>query len=261
MSTQPEHPAINPAPDSDLAKVRSLLASSEKVNDGDAWDKAWLSNLTPWDAKAPQPALLELLDGKHDDQLKVTGAGISSILPTQGIALVPGCGRGYDATLFAQRLGLQSWGVDISPTAVDQANQWLADQQLAEDVKSKINFAKADFFKLGTSETSVPELGASSVDLAYDYTFLCALPPSLRKDWSETYTRLLKPGGHLICLVYPIQGDRPGGPPFSISPQLVRSLLTGGENQGKWSELCDVEPKNSKGNRIGIERVMVWRRL
>ena len=37
-------------------------------------------------------------------------------------AIVPGCGRGYDAAYFA-RLGLESWGVDISPTAVEAAEK------------------------------------------------------------------------------------------------------------------------------------------
>lgn len=103
--------------------------------------------------------------------------------------------------------------------------------------------------------------GAAS--LAYDYTFLCAIPPSLRSSWAETYTRLVRKHGVLIALVFPIHGDRHGGPPFSISPDLVRELLgaqKGEDGKEAWQELAELKPKG-EGTRPDVERIMVWRRL
>ena len=52
--------------------------------------------------------------------LSIETASRLILLCTRRRAIVPGCGRGYDAAYFA-RLGLETWGVDISPTAVDAA--------------------------------------------------------------------------------------------------------------------------------------------
>lgn len=50
--------------------------------------------------------------------------------------------------------------------------------------------------------------------LAYDYTFLCALPIELRTSWGERYAELVRPGGCLVALMYPIRT-------LSRSPSLV----------------------------------------
>ncbi|EST09666.1 TPMT family [Kalmanozyma brasiliensis GHG001] len=251
-----------------VQNLRKLFAASEVPNDPKAWDKAWVDATTPWDANRAQPALVALIAGAHDgDALVEDGTGqkvpVSQAIPSSGTAVVAGCGRGYDAKVFAER-GLKSYGVDISSSAVTAANKWLEDQNLSADLKSKITFAEADFFTLATAQSAVSALakpGAAS--LAYDYTFLCAIPPSLRTSWAETYTRLVGTDGVLIALVFPIHGDRPGGPPFSISPELVRELLGGQKKEdGKeaWKELAELKPKG-EGTRPDVERIMVWRRL
>lgn len=142
--------------------------------------------------------------------------------------------------------------------------QWLEEQKLPTDLRSKVNFVEADFFTLGTDKCFTAALSKPGhVSLAYDYTFLCALPPSLRSSWAETYTRLLGKDAILISLVFPIHGDRPGGPPFSISPQLVRDLLgsqRNADNSVAWQELAELKPKGDE-TRPDVQRVMVWRRL
>lgn len=45
--------------------------------------------------------------------------------------------------------------------------------------------------------------------LAFDYTFLCALDPPMRKPWAETYARIIRPGGELLTVVFPMD-DREG---------------------------------------------------
>ena len=142
--------------------------------------------------------------------------------------------------------------------------QWLKDQNLPDDLDSKVNFVEADFFTLGTDKCATSALTKpGQANVAYDYTFLCAIPPSLRSSWAETYTRLLAKDAVLISLVFPIHGDRPGGPPFSLSPELVRELLGSQKNadgSASWQELALLKPKGEE-TRPDVERVMVWRRL
>lgn len=114
--------------DDQVQKLRKLFASSDVPNDAKAWDQAWIDSTTPWDSNRPQPALVELLNGGHDADAKVADLNgdlvpVSSVIPKgTGTAVVPGCGRGYDAKVFAER-GLTSHGVDISSNAVAAANQ------------------------------------------------------------------------------------------------------------------------------------------
>jgi hypothetical protein len=44
-------------------------------------------------------------------------------------------------------------------------------------------------------------------DFTFDYTFFCALPPSLREKWGRRHAELLKPGGKLLTLAFPIGTD------------------------------------------------------
>lgn len=45
--------------------------------------------------------------------------------------------------------------------------------------------------------------------LAFDYTFLCALDPSVRERWAQHYADIIRPGGELLTVVYPMD-DREG---------------------------------------------------
>lgn len=55
--------------------------------------------------------------------------------------------------------------------------------------------------------------------------FMCALHPSLRNDWARTWTKVMKSGGYLIALEYPIRPDDKTGPPWPVSPQIYADLL------------------------------------
>ena len=114
--------------DDQIQNLRKLFAASDVPNDPKAWNQAWIDSTTPWDSNQPQPALVELLEGVHDADTQVQDlqgnlVPVSHVIPKgAGTAVVPGCGRGYDAKVFAER-GLTSYGVDISSTAVAAANK------------------------------------------------------------------------------------------------------------------------------------------
>lgn len=53
-------------------------------------------------------------------------------------------------------------------------------------------------------EYAPPPGGFAGISLAFDYTFLCALEPSMRPKWGKRYGEVVRPGGLLICLAFPI---------------------------------------------------------
>ncbi|XP_021305017.1 probable thiol methyltransferase 2 isoform X2 [Sorghum bicolor] len=170
-------PGENPA----VGRLRELFTGDA----ADGWEKSWEFGVTPWDLGKPTPVIEHLVR--------------SGTLP-KGRALVPGCGMGYDVVALAspERFVV---GLDISDLAVKKAKQWSSSLPNAD----YFTFLAEDFFKWIPSE---------KFDLIFDYTFFCALDPSLRVAWAETVNRLLKPDGELLTLIYLIS-DQEGGPPYN----------------------------------------------
>ncbi|KZT62383.1 S-adenosyl-L-methionine-dependent methyltransferase, partial [Calocera cornea HHB12733] len=195
---------------------------------------------TPWEghdrtADGVRPLLKEVIDRGEFP------------VPKSGRAIVPGCGRGFD-TVYLGRLGLEAWGIDVSQTAVDAAEAFL---QAQPSPPPGVLFKAADFFKF-----PVP---AGGFALAYDYTFFCAIPPALRADWGARMAELVPPGGYLVAVVWPIDGARPGGPPYSVDVDAYEEVL--GVAEGKWSKVVDRASELSTSDmHKGRERVVVWKR-
>jgi methyl halide transferase len=137
-------------------------------------------------------------------------------IPT-GRALVPGCGRGYDVTALASS-NRYALGLDIVPVAVEQARERLLTLSPDQcECKANAEFDTTSFFALNS---------LNKFDFIYDYTFLCALAPSVRENWAEQMSKLVTPGGELLTLIFPIKESDDGtGPPFGVTLELVRSLL------------------------------------
>ncbi|BGP38587.1 hypothetical protein JCM10450v2_002536 [Rhodotorula kratochvilovae] len=229
------------APSAAILKVRELLGSdpTEGQSATGGWDQAWKASATPWDAGDAQPAFRELLDERWEE----VGVPIDSL--RDGKALVAGCGRGCDAAFIAAH-GIETLGIDLSPTAVQVARDHLAAQPNAPQ---NITFEQADFFAF-----TLPD--KQRFALAFDYTFFCALPPSWRAKWGARYGEVVRPGGLLICLAFPLDGDREGGPPYSVSEDAYDAALS--ENFEKiYSRHPD---KMAEGREHGRDKVLVYRR-
>ena len=65
--------------------------------------------------------------------------------------------------------------------------------------KSNADFKMASFFDLDTSDPS------QLFDFVYDYTFLCALHPTVRVEWAKKMAKLVKQDGELLTLIFPIR--------------------------------------------------------
>ncbi|KAM0791665.1 hypothetical protein ACM66B_006101 [Microbotryomycetes sp. NB124-2] len=219
-----------------FTRLRSMFKDSKDNYQEGGWDQAWKAGLTPWDSSDVQPALKELVDHKWSN----VGVPWSELQGQH--ALVAGCGKGLDATFFATR-GLLSLGIDLSETAIETAKQTLAK---SNNPPLNVDFKVASFFDFEHKDFFA---------LAYDYTFFCAIPHSLRKPWADRYADLIRPGGVLITLVFPIDGDRPGGPPFSVSEVAYDQILS-----PNFDKIYSAEPGESAEGHEGRERMVVWRR-
>ncbi|KAH9916762.1 thiol methyltransferase 1 [Epithele typhae] len=209
------------------AQMQALIAEHKEKG----WDEAWKKAVTPWDVGQVQPPLAELL-GSGELQL-----------PAQGDALIPGCGRGYDAVHIAQTTGLRTLGMDISETAVRAAEEYR--NETGAD-PAKVRFKMMDFF-LETDE---------QFDLVYDYTFFVAIPPARRAEWGKQMTRIVKPGGYLVTLIWPIAEYTELGPPFYVRPEHYEEVLGEG-----WEVVVDRVPSKSLETHQNKERLVVRRRL
>lgn len=66
---------------------------------------------------------------------------------------------------------------------------------------------------------------------------------------------LVKPGGYLITLVFPIDPPTDDGPPFYVRPEHYDEPL-----YPAFEKVVDRVPKTSAPTHIGRESLLIWRR-
>ena len=165
------------------------------------WEKLWaqdggLPKGSRFDtAGVSRPLAAELARRRHAER-----AGMS--------ALIPGCGRAYDALALADHGFETVVAIDLSPAACVAARNEIASGATAM-TRQRVDVRCGDFFQLEEKH-----------DFIWDNTFLCALEPESRERWAQQMRSLLAPGGILITCVFPI-GDREGGPPYAMSVSRV----------------------------------------
>ncbi len=160
------------------------------------WESRYQDGTTRWDIGQPAPPLVSLLQSQQ--------------APPPGKTLVIGCGRGYDAILFAQA-GHDVIGVDFAPSAIAEATQ------LARQANLSVVFYQEDLFNL-------PQQYSHYFDYVVEHTCFCALPPEKRSDYVNLVHSLLKPSGELLAVFFTHHYS--GGPPYGIQPPEIRELFT-----------------------------------
>jgi SAM-dependent methyltransferase len=248
------------------------------------WDSLWRSQTTPWDRGGSSVALQDAI-AEHPalfDRSPAAAASDPPRPPRRKRALVPGCGRGYDVLLLAS-LGYDAYGLDSSGTAIAAAKRHAAENPLPSPSSAEegttpgaAEFLEGDFWSdawLARTATGLPpsskEEGQDprAFDLIFDYTFLCALPPSARGAWAARMKSLLLPrGGRLVCLEFPLHKPAgAGGPPFGLSEEIYVGLLTGTETDGAGegagpglTRLGRWRPRRSHEGQQGKDYVSVW---
>ena len=205
---------------------KSSLKNSNSEDKSQFWENRYTENDTGWDLKGPTPLFVELVKN-----LK------------KGSLCIIGCGRGYDAITFAKK-GFRVTAVDFAPTAISSL------KIMADKENVKINMLQRDIFSL------FPEY-ENSFDYVIEQTCFCAIHPSRRNDYEYLVRGILKNGGHIIGLWFPLDKlSSEGGPPYGTSVDDVKSLFNSNWKIKK-EEFSDYSIKP----RQGREKLIIFKNI
>lgn len=165
------------------------------ADDSGSWDDRYARGSDAWTLPGA-PLVLQQLIGVYRERQRV---------------LVPGAGRGHDAFAWAAA-GHEVVALDFAPRAVASMQARSREQGLFVDVR------EADV-------TAPPVDLRGHVDLVWEQTCLCALPPEQRRPYLEAMATILRPGGSMLALLW--NHGNEGGPPYDMTPVLVEQLLAG----------------------------------
>ena len=155
---------------------------------------------------------------------------------------MPGCGRGHEVALAVEH-GLDATGLDIAPTAVEEAGA------LYPHLAGR--FVTGDLFDL-------PPAMRGGFDIVLEHTCMSALPPALRAEYRRGIDLTLRPGGLLIGIWYinPALDLGHEGPPYPLNVPDLTALFADG-----YEIVDDYVPDVAFDGREGRERVRVLRRM
>lgn len=156
------------------------------------WDSLYQSRDTGWDIGHPSSPLKAYID-------QLTGKDRS--------ILIPGCGNSYEAEYLLGKGFTDVTLVDISPSLTAALKN-----KFSTYIDRQLKVITGNFFDL-----------KGQFDLILEQTFLCALDPSLRKNYALKMHELLKPGGRLTGVLFDCTFE--GGPPFSGSKEEYENLF------------------------------------
>jgi SAM-dependent methyltransferase len=196
-----------------------------EVESPNFWEQRYQEGTTRWDIGQPAPAFVKFLN--------------SPAAPVDGRVAVLGCGRGYEALLFASR-GFEVVGFDFAPSAIAAATC------LARDAGISAQFLERDIFDL------VDEF-AGYFDFVVEHTCFCTLFPEKRPNYVRLVNLILRPGGELIGLFF--THSRAGGPPFGVTAGEIERYFAGNFDILSLAPAADSVPA-----RQGEEHFALFRR-
>ena len=193
------------------------------ITESSYWEERYQGQTPRWDLGEAAPGFRTLLE--HNK-------------PNPGKTAVLGCGRGYDAVLFAES-GFDVIGFDFAPTAITDSIS------LAKKSQSTATFLQRDIFDLGAEFPAY-------FDYVVEHTCFCAIPPERRSEYVKLVRSILRPNGQLIAVFF--THNRPGGPPFGVTPAEIRQYFEAD------FEVLILEPVlNSVPSRQGEEHIARFR--
>ena len=196
-----------------------------EVNHSQFWEDIYLENDTGWDLKGVTP----FFDSISNDLI-------------QGKVCILGCGRGYDAIMFAEK-GFDVTAVDFAPTPISELNK------LAIQKSVIITTVQDDIF-------SLVEKFPDTFDYVIEQTCFCAIDPNRRKEYETLVRTILKPDGKLVGLWFPLdKSQEEGGPPFGTTIYEVKSIFNSG-----WKIEKENFPSQSVEPRKGREKLIIFKK-
>ena len=189
------------------------------------WEDIYLAGDTGWDLSGPTPIYKNL----------------ANKLKTGSLCII-GCGRGYDAIMFAKK-GFQVTAVDFAPSAIQ------ALKQMAVESEVEVNTLELDIFALLPSYQN-------SFDYVIEQTCFCAIHPSRRKEYEIMVQGILKPNGKLVGLWFPLDKHiDEGGPPYGTSVNEVKTIFNNG-----WEIVKEEFSEHSIKPRKEREKLIIFKK-
>lgn len=161
------------------------------MNNQEFWNNKYLNQEDGWDLGMISPALKVYIDQLTDKSIKI---------------LIPGAGRSYEAEYLYDNGFKNVSVVDISPFAVEELKK-----RVPQIPKEQI--ICEDFFQL-----------KGQFDLIIEQTFFCAIDPTLRENYAQHCSKLLKSGGKIAGLMFNFPLTEKG-PPFGGNIEEYQSLF------------------------------------
>lgn len=187
------------------------------------WNKAYEEDDIPWDKGYASPPLVEFLE-RH----RISGS-----------VLVPGCGTGHDVRLLSGQ-GARVIGMDIAPGAIRKAEAF---PLVADECYELDDFLRPKPEHIGR------------YDWVVEHTCLCAIEPDERSNYVESLSRVLKPGGYFLAVIYREVLDYSGdGPPHPMAREVSDRLFSDFELIHSF-----VPQKTYPSRPVGSEEVCLWR--
>ena len=202
------------------------LDNHNKENRPQFWEDIYLADDAKWDLQGPTPIFK-----KFANNLSL------------GDLCIIGCGRGYDAIEFAKR-GFNVTAIDFAPSAI------LSLEKMALYENVDLQIIEKDIFTL------LPDY-ENSFDYVIEQTCFCAIHPSRRKEYEIIVKGILKLGGHLVGLWFPLDKDiKEEGPPYGTTIDEVKSIFRTG-----WEVTREEFSEYSIKPRKGREKLIIFRNL
>ena len=196
------------------------------INNPQEWEKIYIDGDTGWDLGGPTPVFVDIAKNLRPAKICILG-----------------CGHGYDAIMFSKS-GFNVTAVDFAPSPIKYINEKAAELSLT------INTIQENIFSLTPDHNN-------QFDYIIEQTCFCAIDPGNRKKYHNLVYNLLKPGGLIIGLWYPLDKKlSEGGPAFGVSEKEIKKLF----NQG-WELIEERFPVNSIEPRSGREKLIIFEKI
>ena len=194
------------------------------VNKFQFWEDIYLKHDTGWDLGKPTPVFKDI-----SDKIKI------------GKVVIIGCGRGYDAVMFAKK-GFEVTAIDFSPSAINFLDN------LSKEHNVKVNIILEDIF-------AIKKKFENYFDYIIEQTCFCAIDTSRRFEYEKLVRSILKENGKLIGLWFPIgKAISEGGPPWGVSIQEIKAIFK------NWSIESEEYSSKSIKKRKNREKLIIFKK-